>query len=213
MSTGSSPRLAIVAPGVDLLEGLSALPGADAWISGVGHVEDVELRVAAEGADSAITMRGRFNLLSLAGPRGGPFTVTLARLSDSGPQVLGGELVRARSAGVNVLMQPASRASGVSAGKVAAGPATWAATAAASAARKRDEDHAIDDPTPEVGDWVNHFAFGLGEVLTSEGDRLRIREPEGARRVREVSLTMLRVSGPEESDGKRVFKLTRRTPA
>jgi predicted DNA-binding protein with PD1-like motif len=212
MSTHSSPRLAIVAPGVDLLEGLSALPSADAWISGVGHVEDVELRVAAEGDDSAITMRGRFNLLSLAGPRGGPFTVTLARLSEGGPQVLGGALVRARSAGVNVLMQPASRASGASAGKVAAGPATWAATAAASAARKRDEDHAIDDPTPEAGDWVNHFAFGLGEVLTSEGDRLRIREPEGARRVREVSLTMLRVSGPEETDGKRVFKLTRRTP-
>jgi predicted DNA-binding protein with PD1-like motif len=212
MSAHSSSRLAIVAPGVDLLEGLSALPSADAWISGVGYVEDVELRVAAEGADSAITMRGRFNLLSLAGPRGGPFTVTLARVSDGGPQVLGGELVRARSAGVNVLMQPASRASGVSAGKVAAGPATWAATAAASAARKRDEDHAIDDPTPEPGDWVDHFAFGLGEVLTSEGDRLRIREPEGARRVREVSLTMLRVSGPEETDGKRVFKLTRRTP-
>ena len=211
MSAHSSPRLAVVAPGVDLLEGLTAIPGADAWISGVGYVEDVELRVAAEGADSTITLRGRFNLLSLVGPRGGPFSVTLSRLSDGGPQVLGGELVRARSAGVNVLMQPASRASGVTAGKVA-GPATWAATAAASAARKRDEDHAIDDPTPEAGDWVNHFAFGLGEVLTSEGDRLRIREPEGARRVREVSLTMLRVSGPEETDGKRVFKLTRRTP-
>jgi hypothetical protein len=195
MSAASSPKLAFVAPGVDLLEGLSALSGADAWISGAGHVEDVELRVAAEGADSTTTMRGRFNLLSLTGPRSGPFSVTLARLSDGALQVQGGELVRARSAGVNVLMQPASRASGVSAGKVA-GPATWAATAAASAARRRDEEQSIDDPTPEAGDWVNHFAFGLGEVLTSEGDRLRIREPDGARRVREVSLTMLRVSGP-----------------
>src|SRR4051812_43040470 len=101
MSAASSPRLTIVAPGVDLLEGLSALSGADAWISGSGHVDDVELRVAAEGTDSAITMRGRFNLLSLSGPRGGPFMVTLARISDDGPEVLGGELLRARSAGVN----------------------------------------------------------------------------------------------------------------
>jgi len=149
MSAHSSPRLAVVAPGVDLLEGLTALPGADAWISGVGYVEDVELRVAAEGADSTITLRGRFNLLSLVGLRGGPFTVTLSRLSDGGPQVLGGELVRARSAGVNVLMQPASRGSGVTAGKVA-GPATWAATAAASAARSATRTMRSTTPRPKL---------------------------------------------------------------
>jgi hypothetical protein len=197
--------------GIDLLEGLSALGGTDAWISAAGYVEDVELRVATTDADSTTSMSGRFNLLSLAGPRVGPFTVTLARFSEGGIQVIGGELVRARSAGVNVLLQPAARAPAPVVTK-SQGIATWASAAAASAAKARADDQSEDDPTPEVGDWVQHFAFGLCEVLTSEGDRLRIRDGEGVRRVREVALSMLRVSGPTEEDGKRVFKLTRRTP-
>jgi hypothetical protein len=200
-------RLALVGAGTDLVEGLAALALVDAWITGTGQVEDVTLRTAAAGADTQTVLRGRFNLLWLAGPRGGPFTVTLARISDAGLQVLGGELVRGRSAGVTVTLLPVTRDT------VApkAGPVPWSRAAAASEARAREEDEQ-DEPTPEVGDRVEHFAFGLCEVLTAEGDRLRIRDVEGPRRVREVALSMLRVTGPVESDGKRLFQLTRRVP-
>jgi hypothetical protein len=209
-------RLAFIPPGVDLAEGLGRLGVADGWVQGTGQVETVELRVAAEGADTVTSLRGRFNLLSLAGPRGGPFAVTLARLSDAGLQVLGGELVRARSAGVTATLQPATRDDPVRApGPPPGATPTWATAAEASAkmAARAAEEHAPDEPVPDAGDWVQHFAFGLCEVLTSDGDRLRIRDVEGARRVREVALAMLRVTGPTESDGKRLFHLARRVPA
>ena len=200
-------RLAVLAPGIDLVEGLAELPGADGWITGTGQVEDLTLRVAAEVAETVTVLRGRFNLLSLSGPRGGPFAVTLARLSDAGLQVLGGELVRGRSAGVTVTFLPATRETAVPKGTPA-----WARAVAASEANARDEEEQGEEPTPEAGDRVEHFAFGLCEVLTAEGDRLRIRDVEGPRRVREVALSMLRVSGPTESDGKRLYQLTRRAP-
>jgi len=205
-------RLTFIAAGVDLVEGLAQLAGADGWVNGTGQVEAVELRVAAEGASAITVLRGRFNLLSLAGPRGGPFSVTLARLSDAGLQVLGGELVRARSAGVTATLQPATRDAAASAGRLPGAPATWASAAAASTeATARDEEEP-EESAPEAGDWVQHFAFGLCEVLTADGDRLRIRDVDGARRIREVALTMLRVTGPTESDGKRLFQLVRRGP-
>ncbi|HMJ50992.1 MAG TPA: hypothetical protein VK540_02925 [Polyangiaceae bacterium] len=212
---GSSPpaRLTFVAPGLDLAEAIGQLGGTDGWVHGAGHVEEVELRVAAEGADALTLLRGRFNLLSLAGPRGGPFAVTLARLGDTGLQVVGGELVRARSAGVTVIVQPAIRDVAVAATKMPDSPATWARAAAASAAAiaHENEEH-VEEFTPEAGDRVQHFAFGVCEVLTSDGDRLRIRDVDGPRRVREVSLSMLRVTGPTVSDGKRLFQLERRVP-
>jgi hypothetical protein len=198
-------------------------------VQGSGYVDSVQLRVATDGAPAVTALRGQFNLLSMTGPRRGPLTVTLARVSDAGLQVVGGELVRGRSAGVTVILQPVTHdavaqdpgrpdpvtpdAAGL-ARKIPASPATWATAAAASAAAKgRDQDDHGDDPTPEAGDRVEHFAFGLCEVLTSDGDRLRIRDVEGPHRVREVSLAMLRVTGPTESEGKRLFQLVRRVPA
>jgi hypothetical protein len=213
---GAAPvaRLTFIASGVDLVEGLGQIGGPDGWVQGAGHVEAVELRVANEGTDTVITLRGRFNLLSLSGARGGPFSVTLARISDAGLEVLGGELVEARSAGVTVTLQPATRdETGRAKGPLPGATPTWVTAAGASAqARAREAEEQVDDPTPEAGDWVQHFAFGLCEVLTSDGDRLRIRDVEGPRRVREVALSMLRVAGPTESDGKRVFHLSRRGP-
>ena len=55
---------------------------------------------AAQGHDS--------RLLQLAGPSKGPFVVTLSRASDTGIEVLGGVLVRARSAGVHVAVHAAT---------------------------------------------------------------------------------------------------------
>ena len=89
----------------------------------------------------------------------------------------------------------------------------WARVAAANAAAaERDEEDEVEQLHPDAGDLVDHFAFGLGEVLTSDGDRLRIRDVQGPGRIREVSLTMLKVLGPTESDGKRLFQLVRRVP-
>src|SRR5689334_18841812 len=104
----SSTFLHTIEPGADLLEGLTDLGrGAEGWVSGTGHVEAVELRIAGEGGDVVRALRGRLTLVQLAGPSGGPFTATLARASDVGIEVLGGVLVRARSAGVSLALQTA----------------------------------------------------------------------------------------------------------
>jgi predicted DNA-binding protein with PD1-like motif len=62
---------------------------------------------------------------------------------------------------------------------------------------------------PQDGDTVEHFAFGVMNVIKSEGDRLHLRAgTEG--RIREISLEMLRVT-PLPSDGpNRRFKLDRK---
>lgn len=221
----SSTRLAFIAPGHEILEAIAQqIPDADGWLQGVGYVDGVELRVAADNTETVTRLSGRFNLLSLSGPRGGPFTVTLSRMTDAGIQVVGGELVSSRSAGVNVSLVLAPRGALVPGAHVPAPPAiparpgpagaTWDIAAAASAARAaREEAQHSEDPIPDAGDLVQHFAFGLCEVLTSDGDRLRIRDIDGPKRVREVALSMLRVTGPtEEADGKRLYQLARRAP-
>ena len=64
---------------------------------------------------------------------------------------------------------------------------------------------------PEPGDLVEHFAFGLCEVLMGDDERLKIRDVNGPGRVREIRLDMLRVAGPDERSGKRLFRLARRS--
>jgi hypothetical protein len=68
----------------------------------------------------------------------------------------------------------------------------------------------LDTPSPEAGDFVEHFAFGPCEVLKSDGDRLHLRVRKDGR-IREIALEMLRVSRlPDGEDPKRRFKLERR---
>jgi predicted DNA-binding protein with PD1-like motif len=68
----------------------------------------------------------------------------------------------------------------------------------------------LDVPFPEPGDVVDHFAFGVCDVLRSDGDRLHLKVRKDGR-MREIALEMLRVSALAESgDGKRRFKLERR---
>jgi len=231
-SNRASLALTGVAPGADLLESLARLAGAgEAWISGTGHIEAVELRVARDGTDLVRALSGRFTMLQLSGPSGGPFTATLARASDAGFDVIGGEIVRARSAGVTVAIQHAAATAVAPVGEVADAGASakvvrderqgtpragapmpmWARAAAVSAeAEARAEEDELEESAPEVGDLVEHFAFGRCEVLTAEGDRLRIRDVKSPGRVREVALAMLSVVGPTEFEGKRLFRLVRR---
>jgi hypothetical protein len=57
---------------------------------------------------------------------------------------------------------------------------------------------------------VEHFAFGSGEVVKSDGDRLHLRVGKEGR-IREIALEMLRVSLLDDTpEGKRRFRLERR---
>jgi predicted DNA-binding protein with PD1-like motif len=64
---------------------------------------------------------------------------------------------------------------------------------------------------PEVADIVTHFSFGECEVISSDGERIRLRQIKDGR-VREVSLAMLKIEGPttDPATDKRSFKLSRK---
>ena len=223
----SSASLINVGNGTDVLEALAeAAAGQDAWLQAVGQMEDVELRVAGEGADPRKRLRGRYVVASLAGPAGGPFGVVLSRDVAGATEVVAGQLMSGRSAGLTLAVLPMN---GTNAERVvetepaaeaplrapAAAPvqpqSTWARSAAATAALTR-----VRQPEPEVamypdpGDLIHHFAFGLCAVLIAEGDSLKIRDLEGPGRVREIRLDKLRVLPPVDRDGKRLFKLERK---
>ncbi|MGK3960277.1 PPC domain-containing DNA-binding protein [Sorangium sp. So ce118] len=73
--------------------------------------------------------------------------------------------------------------------------------------RRRQEEEAY----PEVGDNVTHFHFGECTVISSDGERIRLRQERDGR-VREVSLTMLRIEPPtvDPTTGKKQFRLARK---
>jgi hypothetical protein len=206
---------------IDMLaEGAGEVRG---WVQGSGFVEEVELRVAGDGIDPRRTLRGRFTLVSLSGPVGGPYAVQLARASGGGFELAAGELVSARTAGVHALLIPAQvlgeepdfseaapPAAQPAAPGIAAKPSTWAAQAAAVASAAAEDDDEEEQAQPERGDLVHHFAFGWCEVIMVNGERLKLRDQKGPGRIREIIIDVLDVAGPSEKDGKRAFKLTRR---
>lgn len=222
----AAPRLVTVADGENLIDALAEAAGkADGWVAAVGHVDSVELRVAGEGADVRKQMRGRLTLAQLSGPYGGPYFATLSRHTSAGSELVAGQLLAARSAGVTATLwtaqgsvrelvdaaparsEPAPEAKPKPA---AAAPAAsgWAAAAQAVAADLAEED---DEPQrPVRGDLVRHFAFGLCEVLQDTGDRLKLRDLNGPGRLREIAVDMLEISPAPAHNGKRVFKLTRK---
>src|SRR5689334_7578860 len=220
----SAPRLVTVADGENLLDALAEACGqGDGWIAAVGHVDTVEIRVAGEGADVRKQLRGRLTLAQLAGPYGGPYFATLARHSSMGSELVAGQLLGARSAGVTATLwtaqgsvrelvdaAPARVEVAEEPKKAAAAPAAsgWAAAAQAAAADLAEEE--VEAARPERGDLVRHFAFGLCEVLQDTGDRLKLRDLHGPGRIREIAVDMLVISPAPEHNGKRVFKLTRK---
>ncbi len=63
---------------------------------------------------------------------------------------------------------------------------------------------------PDVGDVVIHFHFGECTVVTSDGDRIRVRQDKEGR-VLDVALLKLRIElTGENAEGKRVFRLHRK---
>lgn len=232
----AAPRLVTIADGENLLDGLAEACGTgDGWVAAVGHVDSVELRVAGEGADVRKQLRGRLTLAQLSGPFGGPYFATLSRHTSTGSELVAGQLLAARSAAVTATLwtaqgsvrelvdaappraeaaaatadKPAPVAAAASAAPAPAAAGWAAAAAAAAAANQEDED---DEPQrPQRGDLVRHFAFGLCEVLQETGDRLKLRDTHGPGRIREIALDMLEISPPTEHNGKRTFKLSRKS--
>ena len=220
------PAFRSLPSGGELTEALAeAFATHRGWIQATGFVEDPDLTLAGEGADVRRTFRGRFVLVALSGPLGGPYGVTLSRAVGQHVEVLAGALVRARSAGVQALCVSAggaparapvdSPSSASVAHSVAPGggfakrpliSAFAAKVGVTEAAADADEEVAL----PAPGDLVEHFAFGLCEVLMVSGDRLTLRDARGTGRIREIASERLGITGPEERDGKRLFRLSRR---
>jgi len=131
-------------------------------------------------------------LLSLSGPPGGPLMATVSGVSG----VEGGRLVSARSAGVTIF--------------VADAPARSAPESPSrqSSAPPGDDDET--DEAPRYGDRVDHFVFGLCDVMVVREERMKIRDVSVGGKLREIHLRAVKVLKPTIEDGRRVFKLARK---
>jgi predicted DNA-binding protein with PD1-like motif len=67
----------------------------------------------------------------------------------------------------------------------------------------------VDQPFPDAGDVVEHFAFGRCEVVKSDGDRLHVKLARDGR-IREIALEMLKVSAMDPVEGRKHFRLDRK---
>lgn len=86
---------------------------------------------------------------------------------------------------------------------------TRPALAPPARAAKPEEDP--NEIYPEMNDLVNHFSFGDCEVVSSDGERIRLRQIKDGR-VREVSLEMLKIERHtiDPVTNQRSFKLSRK---
>lgn len=185
-----------VPDGEDVVEYLANLPGPSvAWVAGVGTVTDVALSVVDDAGETPRTLPGTSQLLSLSGPPTGPLMVTVAGADGA---LRGGRLLRAVAGEVSVLLFDAAAAR-----KVAA-PANRPARPSPAG----DDDEA--DEAPRYGDRVDHFVFGLCDVMVVREERMKIRDVSGGGKLREIHLGAVKVLKPTIEDGRRVFKLARK---
>jgi len=217
MSTRSVPD------GVDLLRFLSEVEAdPDAWVQAVGYVDGVELAVPKGTEETTVALSGRVALVSLGGPLRGPFFALVAVAGETDARLAGGRLVRARSAGVTLITSSAEEAAPdtardeavmAAAGRSLPPAEAWAGAAAASRARDQQEreEEEESDEAPAYGDRVDHFVFGLCEVMVVHGERMKIRDLGASGKLRELHLRAVRVLKPVVTDGKRVFKLLRKS--
>jgi hypothetical protein len=218
------PAYRSIPSGLELVEGLAqAFSKHQGWVQAVGFVADAELRLGGEAADVRRVFRGRFALAQLSGPLGGPYGATLSRMDGDRLETLAGVLLHARSEGVSALCLSANTTATqpfVSPPNEAPQerplvpphargpkPSSFAARVGLAGAPEEEEEAR---PMPERGDLVDHFTFGLCEVLSVTGDRLVLRDLRGPGRIREIAADRLDVTGPGEHDGRRLYRLTKR---
>jgi len=196
-------------PEGDELVAFIASLAADSYVTASGWVEGVELSVSRSGEDEVSAVPGRVALLSLCGAASGPLMVVLSRTDGDG--VVGGRLVKARAAGVSLAVVAGQSALAEAPLPAVERPSAGAAGSwTALAAIPRDDDDETDE-APKYGDRVNHFVFGLCDVMVVRGERMKIRDVHGPGRLREIHLNAVKVLAPTIEDGKRVFKLAKRT--
>jgi hypothetical protein len=218
------PAFRSIPGGVELVEALShAFAKHRGWVHATGFVENVELKVAADAADVRRTFHGRFALAHFAGPLGGPYGATLSRMDGDRVEVIAGVLVAARSEGVSALCLSSGADAPIArteapvapneprpAPRPLRGPIPSSFAARVGVTGSDDDDDEPNQPMPERGDLVEHFAFGICEVLTVTGERIVLRDLRGPGRIREIASDRLSVTGPTEHDGKRLYRLTRK---
>lgn len=203
----TDPGWNAIPDGDDVLAFIARLEGPEhAWVTGVGAVEGAEVAVARGAEDQSVPVPGRTTLVSLQGPRSGPLMAVLARAGADGVKLLGGRLVKAKSAGVSLMLGDWAVLPPLAAPEPITPGAAAAARAAAIAAA--DDDEA--DEVPKFGDRVDHFVFGLCDVMVVHGERLKIREVNPPNRLKEIHIGPFKVLKPVEIDGKRVFRMLKR---
>jgi len=149
--------VATIPDGVDVSDFLGRLGLAeDAWITAVGTVSGVELAVAGEGGEVTRPLAGPATLISLLGPARGPLMAVLAS-AEAG--AVAGRLIRAVSGSVVfTVMSSATNPPGSGPARSAAPPSG----ASKSTAPVADEEA---DELPVQGDRIDHFVFGLCDVM------------------------------------------------
>jgi hypothetical protein len=196
--------LATIPDGVDVSDFLARLGLAeDAWVNAVGTVSGAELALAGEGGEVTRAVESTATLISLLGPARGPLMAVLAS-AEAG--IHAGRLTRAVSGGVVfTVMNSAPNPAGAAPAPATALPA--GAGTSTAPARLVDEEA---DELPLQGDRIDHFVFGLCDVMVVTGERFKIREVGGGK-LREIHVGPFRLSKPVVRDGKRVFKLVKRS--
>ncbi len=184
-----------VPEGEDIVEFLkSAAAPEGTWISGVGILTALVLATPADGGEVVREIPGRTQLLSLGGATADGLMVVIA---PTGSAVEGGRLLSGRSAGVALFVfEP-----------VAALPRAPKPLPARATQPDGDDDEA--DEAPRYGDRVEHFVFGLCDVMVVREERMKIRASSGGK-LREIHLGAVKVLKPTVEDGRRVFKLVRK---
>ena len=178
--------------GQDVLPFLEAHAPEGAWVNAVGTLTGAVLSVPAGEGEATRPIAGPVRLLSLMGPAAGPLMAVVATGEGA---VLGGRLVSGVAADVCFELS----AQGAPRPAAAAKPPPAAAT---------DDDEA--DEAPKYGDRVDHFVFGLCDVMVVREERMKIRDASGHGRLREIHLRAVKVLKPTVEDRRRVFKLARR---
>jgi hypothetical protein len=193
---------ATVPEGEDVVAFLGGLgvPGGT-WVSGVGGLTDVVLSVpTGDQGDQERVLPGRTQLLSLAGPVQGPLMATVLAVESGLTSLAGGQLVSARSAVVSLFLAESREAS------IIAGAKPEKSAGKVPSVEPGDDDES--DEAPRYGDRVDHFVFGLCDVMVVREERMKIRDAKGGK-LREIHLRAVKVLKPTVEDGRRVFKLAR----
>jgi hypothetical protein len=212
------------------VEGITA-----GWLRASGVVADLEIRAGEDIRRVAGPVMAATIESSIVGGRDSiVLRGVFSRDSGASIETFAGELVRARVLTLDVVVTALEEGTVTAPPPERKAPApapAWSAAVDASARlpepspkpqavltrtdpmpvppKIRRPETDSDQPFPEAGDVVEHFAFGRCEVIKSDGDRLHVKLARDGR-IREIALEMLKVSTMEPVDGRKHFRLDRK---